>query len=141
MFELLWKFNKLYAFQLVNILDNARKFVTSDFFVYQKMAIGNLGDERQKETKIAIPASQSVPYHNIANVNDANGRRLSANDMQPLPENQTSVGSKKSSSSNLVGVHYKLGRKIGEGSFGIIYEGVYGSNIRRKCSKQSPSGH
>jgi len=28
-----------------------------------------------------------------------------------------------SSSPNVVGVHYKVGRKIGEGSFGIIYEG------------------
>ncbi|KAL7320190.1 Palmitoylated plasma membrane-bound casein kinase, variant 2 [Mucor circinelloides] len=28
------------------------------------------------------------------------------------------------SSSNVVGVHYKVGRKIGEGSFGIIYEGI-----------------
>ncbi|RCI02332.1 casein kinase I [Rhizopus stolonifer] len=27
-------------------------------------------------------------------------------------------------SSNIVGVHYKVGRKIGEGSFGIIYEGI-----------------
>ena len=25
---------------------------------------------------------------------------------------------------NIVGVHYKIGRKIGEGSFGIIYEGL-----------------
>jgi serine/threonine protein kinase len=30
----------------------------------------------------------------------------------------------KSSSPNVVGVHYKVGRKIGEGSFGVIYEGV-----------------
>jgi hypothetical protein len=29
------------------------------------------------------------------------------------------------SSSNVVGVHYKVGRKIGEGSFGIIYEGIF----------------
>ncbi|KAJ3052246.1 casein kinase I, partial [Rhizophlyctis rosea] len=29
-----------------------------------------------------------------------------------------------STSPNVVGVHYKVGRKIGEGSFGIIYEGV-----------------
>jgi casein kinase 1 len=28
-----------------------------------------------------------------------------------------------SSSTNVVGVHYKVGRKLGEGSFGIIYEG------------------
>lgn len=26
-------------------------------------------------------------------------------------------------STNVVGVHYKVGRKLGEGSFGIIYEG------------------
>jgi serine/threonine protein kinase len=29
-----------------------------------------------------------------------------------------------SSSSNVVGVHYRVGRKIGEGSFGVIFEGV-----------------
>lgn len=28
------------------------------------------------------------------------------------------------SSNNVVGVHYKVGKKIGEGSFGIIYEGM-----------------
>lgn len=27
------------------------------------------------------------------------------------------------SSNNIVGVHYKVGKKIGEGSFGVIYEG------------------
>ena len=30
----------------------------------------------------------------------------------------------QSSSPNVVGVHYKVGKKIGEGSFGIIYEGA-----------------
>jgi hypothetical protein len=29
-----------------------------------------------------------------------------------------------SSSPNVVGMHYKVGKKIGEGSFGIIYEGI-----------------
>lgn len=28
-----------------------------------------------------------------------------------------------STQNNVVGVHYKVGKKIGEGSFGIIYEG------------------
>lgn len=28
-----------------------------------------------------------------------------------------------SGSSNVVGVHYKVGKKIGEGSFGVIFEG------------------
>lgn len=34
-------------------------------------------------------------------------------------------GSHSSSSSNIVGVHYKVGKKIGEGSFGVIFEGEY----------------
>jgi len=28
-----------------------------------------------------------------------------------------------SSTANLVGVHYRVGKKIGEGSFGVIFEG------------------
>jgi casein kinase 1 len=35
----------------------------------------------------------------------------------------SSAGSHSSSSSNIVGVHYKVGKKIGEGSFGVIFEG------------------
>ncbi|KAI8854971.1 kinase-like domain-containing protein [Chytridium lagenaria] len=35
-----------------------------------------------------------------------------------------SSGRLHSSSPNVVGVHFKVGKKIGEGSFGIIYEGV-----------------
>jgi serine/threonine protein kinase len=30
-----------------------------------------------------------------------------------------------STSSNVVGVHYRVGKKIGEGSFGVIYEGKH----------------
>ena len=41
------------------------------------------------------------------------------------PQRQTRTNSSSSvSSSNIVGVHFKVGRKIGEGSFGIIYEGT-----------------
>lgn len=29
-----------------------------------------------------------------------------------------------SNSSNVVGVHYRVGKKIGEGSFGVIFEGT-----------------
>ena len=29
-----------------------------------------------------------------------------------------------SSSANLVGIHYRVGKKIGEGSFGVIFEGM-----------------
>lgn len=29
-----------------------------------------------------------------------------------------------SSSSSVVGIHYKVGSKIGEGSFGVIFQGI-----------------
>ena len=35
----------------------------------------------------------------------------------------SSTGSGQGSSSNIVGVHYRVGKKIGEGSFGVIFEG------------------
>lgn len=31
--------------------------------------------------------------------------------------------SHSSGSSNVIGVHFRVGRKIGEGSFGVIFEG------------------
>jgi hypothetical protein len=39
--------------------------------------------------------------------------------------NVAALGSSHSlhSSPNVVGVHYRVGRKIGEGSFGVLYEG------------------
>jgi hypothetical protein len=47
----------------------------------------------------------------------------------PQQVSQTASGSSKtqsnSSGNNIVGVHYKIGRKIGEGSLGIIYEGIF----------------
>lgn len=35
-----------------------------------------------------------------------------------------SAAAMASSSSNVVGVHYRVGKKIGEGSFGVIFEGT-----------------
>ncbi|KAK3823101.1 MAG: casein kinase-like protein I [Benniella sp.] len=42
------------------------------------------------------------------------------------------------SSSNVVGVHYRVGKKIGEGSFGIIYEGTNMLNNQRVAIKFEP---
>lgn len=36
----------------------------------------------------------------------------------------TAMSQHHSSSPNLVGGHYRVGRKIGEGSFGVIFEGL-----------------
>lgn len=49
-----------------------------------------------------------------------------------------------SSSSNVVGVHYRVGKKIGEGSFGVIFEGTNLLNnqqvaIKFVCLSLSPS--
>ncbi|KAJ3206050.1 casein kinase I, partial [Entophlyctis luteolus] len=46
---------------------------------------------------------------------------------QPSSSQATVSGSSSSKSSlshNVVGMHYKVGKKIGEGSFGMVYEGV-----------------
>ncbi|KAK3846555.1 MAG: kinase-like domain-containing protein [Linnemannia gamsii] len=42
------------------------------------------------------------------------------------------------SSSNVVGVHYRVGKKIGEGSFGIIYEGLNLLNNQQVAIKFEP---
>ncbi|ORX60415.1 kinase-like protein [Hesseltinella vesiculosa] len=42
------------------------------------------------------------------------------------------------SSSNIVGVHFKIGRKIGEGSFGILYEGINLLNNHQVAIKFEP---
>ena len=47
-------------------------------------------------------------------------------EQQGNPPEQTQPGTPTRVSSpnpNVVGVHFKLGKKIGEGSFGIIYQG------------------
>ncbi|EHY55648.1 Palmitoylated plasma membrane-bound casein kinase, variant 2 [Exophiala dermatitidis] len=43
-----------------------------------------------------------------------------------------------SSSSNVVGVHYRVGKKIGEGSFGVIFEGVNLLNNQQVAIKFEP---
>lgn len=37
--------------------------------------------------------------------------------------------SSSQSSTNIVGVHYRVGKKLGEGSFGVLYEGKWLSEI------------
>jgi casein kinase 1 len=44
-----------------------------------------------------------------------------------------------SSSSNVVGVHYRVGKKIGEGSFGVIFEGTNLLNNQQVASASNPS--
>lgn len=41
----------------------------------------------------------------------------------PLHKNNSTVSTSSQSSTNIVGVHYRVGKKLGEGSFGVLYEG------------------
>lgn len=43
-----------------------------------------------------------------------------------------------SSGSNVVGVHYRVGKKIGEGSFGVIFEGTNLLNSQTVAIKFEP---
>jgi serine/threonine protein kinase len=46
-------------------------------------------------------------------------------ELPPIGANSNLISAdKKASSPNVVGVHYRVGKKIGEGSFGVIYEGI-----------------
>lgn len=46
-------------------------------------------------------------------------------------QHHASSSSHSSSNSNIIGVHFRVGRKIGEGSFGVIFEGR--SSSPRPC--------
>lgn len=49
-----------------------------------------------------------------------------------------SSSSKNSHNNNVVGLHYKIGKKIGEGSFGVIFEGVNILNNAQVAIKFEP---
>ena len=51
---------------------------------------------------------------------------------------QDSKPAMASSSSNVVGVHYRVGKKIGEGSFGVIFEGTNLLNNTQVAIKFEP---
>jgi hypothetical protein len=48
------------------------------------------------------------------------------------------MASGNTSSSNVVGVHYRVGKKIGEGSFGVIFEGTNLLNQQQVAIKFEP---
>ena len=43
----------------------------------------------------------------------------------PLPVANPSKAAEASKDVHIIVVHYKVGRKIGEGSFGVLHEGVF----------------
>ncbi|KAI9473694.1 MAG: kinase-like domain-containing protein [Benjaminiella poitrasii] len=55
-----------------------------------------------------------------------------------LHKNSSTVSNSSQSSTNIVGVHYKVGKKLGEGSFGVLYEGLNLLNNRSVAIKFEP---
>ncbi|KAI8337511.1 kinase-like domain-containing protein [Chlamydoabsidia padenii] len=55
-----------------------------------------------------------------------------------MPSPTTAAPTASTSSHNVVGVHYKVGKKIGEGSFGVIYEGTNLLNNQQVAIKFEP---
>ncbi|KAI8342448.1 kinase-like domain-containing protein [Chlamydoabsidia padenii] len=55
-----------------------------------------------------------------------------------MTSHQPSSQHHSSSSSNVVGVHYKVGKKLGEGSFGVLYEGTNLLNNQSVAIKFEP---
>ncbi|OAD77725.1 Serine/Threonine kinase CK1 [Phycomyces blakesleeanus NRRL 1555(-)] len=54
------------------------------------------------------------------------------------PAQSTSSLSTSTSSTNIVGVHYRVGKKVGEGSFGVLYEGLNLLNNQSVAIKFEP---
>ena len=84
----------------------------------------------------ATPIAPTPAYMNAYNASSPSGvggqYTSGTNNATPQPTanpnsmaiSHSNGSQSKLSSPNVVGVHYKVGRKIGEGSFGVIYEGL-----------------
>ncbi len=64
--------------------------------------------------------------------------RIYCNDFGRYTVNRNLLDAMASSSSNVVGVHYRVGKKIGEGSFGVIFEGTNLLNNSQVAIKFEP---
>jgi len=74
-------------------------------------------------TKKAAPNTGSeIPHQHHSSQNKLHGENKGENKGDGHHHHH---GSKRdvSGSSNIIGNHFKIGRRIGEGSFGIIYDG------------------
>ena len=58
--------------------------------------------------------------------------------MEKSAHDKSSSHSNSSSTSTIVGVHYQVGKKLGEGSFGVIYDGLNLLNNQSVAIKFEP---
>lgn len=77
----------------------------------------------------AAVAASSAAVNNITNTGSSHHpqyqqQQQSQSQSQPHQQLQSSASQQGGNNSTIVGLHYKIGKKIGEGSFGVIFEGT-----------------
>jgi len=72
----------------------------------------------QAATRLQNPRNNNSNFTGT-NINATNGNPNNMNNQIQRTDNTTNNGD-----STIVGLHYKIGKKIGEGSFGVLFEGI-----------------
>lgn len=73
----------------------------------------------------AVAQSKSNQPPTLTHTTTAATGNTGGNHEQAKKHSNNPSSAASSHSSNIVGVHYRVGKKIGEGSFGVIYEGAF----------------
>ena len=77
----------------------------------------------QMQTRMQNPRNNNSNYTG-ANINATNITNNNNNQMSRNDNGMNQNSSTNNSDSTIVGLHYKIGKKIGEGSFGVLFEGI-----------------
>ncbi|KAI9205247.1 kinase-like domain-containing protein [Polychytrium aggregatum] len=112
-----------------------------------RSSVGVPPESRAQAKDMSLPQKPTTPPSSQPALNSQTHVQSS----RQAPQNGQAVGQQpqlaaagsssrihSSSSPNVVGVHYKVGKKIGEGSFGIIYEGANLANNQPIAIKFEP---
>ncbi|XBW35197.1 hypothetical protein QEN19_000760 [Hanseniaspora menglaensis] len=90
----------------------------------------NLNEMTHTNSAILEQSEQPIPHQNSSNniesnyyqrniASQTNVQASRVKQKTPTPASSTSSGQEK-----VVGLHYRVGKKIGEGSFGVLFEGI-----------------
>ncbi|KAK6885547.1 Casein kinase I-like protein RAG8 [Candida tropicalis] len=84
-----------------------------------------MSNRQQSATNPAALAAAQASHSNPINNNNITPKQMSHHHSSPANGgNALSNSNSSSNNSSVVGLHYKIGKKIGEGSFGVIFEGT-----------------
>ncbi|MCP8719937.1 MAG: protein kinase [Asgard group archaeon] len=84
-----------------------------------------MSNRQQLATNPAALAAAQASHSNPINNNNITPKQMSHHHSSPANGgNALSNSNSSSNNSSVVGLHYKIGKKIGEGSFGVIFEGT-----------------